>query len=958
MARAPSSSDPTPAPRLLVERDREVAALGAALAEPGCLLVVEGPPGVGKSALVARAREMAQAAGMVVLSATATELDRQVAFGVASQLFGPILAGAGSEERAALLEGAASPAAALFAHRPASAGNAFDNGESLIQGLYWLTENLAGRPDEAQEPPPLLVAVDDAHWSDETSLRFLARLVSRLPEIASVVVVALRSAEGGSVPALDYLRAHPRAQVLRPGPLGEAGVEALVRSHFPQAETDFVRACSRASGGNPFFLGTLLEALADEGVQPTAEAAASVGQLVPRAAVRSVLVRLRRLPEAAVSLARALAVLGDRTPLARAAALAGLEVGAAEDAADALAAAHLLCPGDPLSFTHPLIGSAVEADLPAFGRSRAHRRAAELLAESGAAGGLVAAHLCACRPQGDPWVVEVLLEAAQRASATGEHRGAAVLLTRAMEEPPGEAERPSVRVALALAQAAGGEPGSDQRLAMALSLVEDPGERADALLTLAQLLIGRGRFGAAAEVAQGALAELEPHDPLAKRLLNVFLMASSRHPPRRADALRRFQPLVSEARAGRFPEDPILCARLASRMATAGESPERVAALARVALAGHPLVDPTTHGIPFAFVAAGIYWTGDFSWCQQAADAALGAARKQGSPLALMAASHWLAAASRQLGQLDQAVVHADLALSIRRDGWDALVSWTGAVLAVTHLERGDLPAAHSALALAETGDPESLDWAFVLAARGSLALAEGAPAAARVDLEAAGRHLAERYRIDHPAVLPWRSMAALATARLGRAAEAVALAQEELDLARKVGLPGPLGRALRVAALVSGGPDAPVLLEEAIAVLRPSQAALAHAHALVELGTALRRSGRPAASREPLGEGLHLAESFGAEPLRSRAEQELRAAGGRRRSRAASPSGTTLTPTQHRVAQLATQGLTNPQIAQRLYVTTKTVEWHLGQVYRALGIASRRELPAVWARPGALSPR
>ncbi len=912
------------------------------------MVVIEGPPGVGKSTLIAHVLAQAEQANMVTLSAAATALDRPVAFGLARQLFGPVLATVGTRRRAALLDGAARPARRLFA-RPDAVATGPPGSEGVIEGLYWLTENLSAGVHDGGDGRPLVFAFDDAHWSDEGSLRFLGRLVSHLRSLSALLVVASRPNDPGAASLLDDLVAHPLAEVLRPAALSDQGSERLVRVAFPDAEPPFAQACSRASGGNPFFLTALLDDLAGEGVPATAETAAGIDRLVPSAAARSILIRLARLPVPAVALARSLAVLGDRSPLHRVATLADLDRDTSEDAADALAGAHLINAADPLTFTHPLIGAAIAADVPSFARGRAHRAAAELLAGSDAPDARVAAHLLACRPQGDPWVVSTLRSAAVTATAAGEHRAASQFLARALQEPPADSELAPLRVAAALAAAANAEAGSYEALAGALTLIDEPDRRAEASLALSRLLILRGAFAHAATAAEEGLGQAIADGPTAQALLAALLIAASRDAPRRADALARFEPLVAAAQAGRLPDDPILSARLASRMATAGHDPHRVRALATTALRDHPLVDPHDHGMAFAFVAAGIYWIDDYVWCKEVADAALEAARRRGTPVGIMAASHWQAAACRQLGHLDEAVVAAERSLAVARNGWAALAGWTATILAVTHVERGDLPAARHALEATDEIDPASLDWAFVLGARATLDLAEDDPAGALANSHAAGAHLAAAYRIDNPAVLPWRSLAALAAHRLNRPDEATELALQELRLTRRLNLPRPLGNALRVSGMVACGPEAVPMLEEAVVVLRASQAVVAHAHALVALGASLRRGGQPSAAREPLAQALRLAESCKARPLLDHAEAELHAAGGRRhRSIGTATPQAALTPTQHRVAKLAAEGLSNPQIAQRLYVTTKTVEWHLGHIYRQLGITRRDQIAPI----------
>jgi DNA-binding CsgD family transcriptional regulator len=206
---------------------------------------------------------------------------------------------------------------------------------------------------------------------------------------------------------------------------------------------------------------------------------------------------------------------------------------------------------------------------------------------------------------------------------------------------------------------------------------------------------------------------------------------------------------------------------------------------------------------------------------------------------------------------------------------------------------------------------------------------------------------MAARYAwITNPAVSPWRSLKAEALARLGRRDQAAALAAEELELARRWGAPGALGRALRVAGTLEGDAGLP-RLEEAVGVLEGSIARLEHAKALAALGSGLRRARRPADAREPLRRALELAAACDAPALAEHVRTELYAAGARPRTDALAGVAA-LTAPERRVADLAAGGETNRDIAQALYVTPKTVEVHLSNAYRKLGIRSRRELPGV----------
>jgi DNA-binding CsgD family transcriptional regulator len=177
---------------------------------------------------------------------------------------------------------------------------------------------------------------------------------------------------------------------------------------------------------------------------------------------------------------------------------------------------------------------------------------------------------------------------------------------------------------------------------------------------------------------------------------------------------------------------------------------------------------------------------------------------------------------------------------------------------------------------------------------------------------------------------------------RLGSAREHMA---EDVRLARSWGAPRTLGRALRVAGLAEGGERGLMLLREASTVLARSPARLERAKTLVELGAAVRRSGRRTEARGLLREGLDLADACGAGPLADQARSDLRAAGARPR-RARLTGIQALTPSEQRIAAMVAGGMTNREVAHALFVTGKTVEADLSSVFRKLDLRSRRQLP------------
>jgi DNA-binding CsgD family transcriptional regulator len=243
----------------------------------------------------------------------------------------------------------------------------------------------------------------------------------------------------------------------------------------------------------------------------------------------------------------------------------------------------------------------------------------------------------------------------------------------------------------------------------------------------------------------------------------------------------------------------------------------------------------------------------------------------------------------------------------------------------------------------------EQLGWALVLEARGRLRLAQDRPEEALADLLEAGKHW-QALAWNHPGLTVCRSEAARALVRLGEQKEAWQLAAEQLELARATQLPRPIGAAALAAGMVATPRPSLRLLREAVDLLERTQAKLELARALVELGAAVRREGKRVAARETLRRGLELAHRAGARPLAEHARAELVAAGARPR-RPVFSGVDTLTASELRVARLAADGLTNREIAERLFVTERTVETHLRHAFQKLDISSRLQLP------GALGP-
>ena len=943
----------------LWEREGELLALHESLADVsagrGRLLVIEGPAGVGKSQLLLAARRAAEGRRMTTLTARGMELERGVPFGLARQLFVPHLLGAAAHERSQLLSGPAALAGSLLGESPAAnAGMGEGQAGALVEGLYWLAVNIA-RASAPQVPesgePGLLLIVDDAQWADRSSLRFLVQAVGQLAEVTLGVLLAVRTGEPETpMDLLGRLRSHPGSVRLRPAALSVQAVAEVVKAHgFAAAEEEFCQACAHVTGGNPFLLEELLTVLRADEIVPTAAAAHRVSELVPDSVLDAVVISLGRLPEAAARLATAVAVL-DEAALPLAAQLAGLQIADAEDAADALTEAHLLARGEPLRLVHPLIAAAVLADLPDRARARAHRTAARLLADDGAEVGRVAVHLLKSRPQNDPWASDILRAAGRECLIHSETRSAVQLLRRALEEPPPAHSRAAVLVELAHAEAADDSPHAVSRLVEALDSVQDPRQRAEAYNQLARLLFFKGDIAQSAEAAERGLSELSDDDPLASQLLSAQLTAATFDTRLRPGVTDRLGPYLPHARAGQPPPDPLICAHLCARMAIQGDPAELVLPVAEAAFARHPLVDGSAHGVVLAFPVVALVMIDELARASEALQRALRSDRAQNSLILLTVAHHWLSVVNGRQGELVDAQAHGQRALaSMGTEDWDLYGPWIDANLALIALERGDIEAAGSVLGPAPAEGVDPIGRCLQLEARGRLALESGDAHAALQHFTGAGRALSAM-GLRSPGFISWHSGAAQAATRLGEHALAAELAGQELELARGTGVPRAVGVALRTAALTADPAERRPLLEQSCTVLQGSPSRLDLARSQLELGATLRSSGQRAAARVPLRQALDIAAGAGADALVLRIRAELAAAGGRPR-RASLTGLDALTPTERRITQLAAAGRGNAEIAHELYVTSKTVEWHLGNVFRKLEVTSRSELTAAVTR-------
>ena len=311
----------------LLERERELAAIGELL-QSGGLLVIEGAAGIGKTSLMRAAAARARAAGRRTLVASGSLLEATYPFGLARQLFEPLLH---DDQLGSLLAGTA--AAARPAIDPGAVGETADpSGFAVLRGLAAVTVNAA-------EAGPVLLVLDDVQWGDVPSLRFVGFLARRLdgPDIA--VCAAIRPGEPDAPEQLlDKLRAAPHARWLKPAALTLSATAALVRGRDPAAADLTCARCHDATRGNPLLVAEVVRAMAHDD-DAIGAAAAGIGAGVRR--------RIQRADPSALQVACAAAVLGEDATLANVVALSGLDMTAVGRAAAALSAAAVLTGSEP-----------------------------------------------------------------------------------------------------------------------------------------------------------------------------------------------------------------------------------------------------------------------------------------------------------------------------------------------------------------------------------------------------------------------------------------------------------------------------------------------------------------------------------------------------------------------------------------------------------------------------------
>jgi DNA-binding CsgD family transcriptional regulator len=921
----------------LLERDAEQAELRAAvdgtLAGEGALVVIEGSAGAGKSALVAAASSFATASGLQVLTARGSELEREFAFGAIRQLFEPLLTAATPADRRKLLAGAAAPAGWVTAPAdPGGPGPARPEAAfAALHAIHWLAANVATHA-------PLLIAVDDLHWVDESSVRALSYLGRRIGDLPIALIVALRPAEPGAPAALlDDLRGQPGITAIAPATLSARAVTDVVHERIPAADDALCDALYTASAGNPLYLHELLRTIS--GVESPSAAIvreASVPTLADR-----VNRRVARVAPQAPALTAAMAVLGDGGRLASAAALAGLSEHDAAGIAHRLRRIEILAGEDPFAFVHPLVRRSVYDGLSVTERDAAHSAAAELLREAGAPVEAIAAHLAAVRPSGSPAIAATLMRAADEALSRAAPEAAVRWLHRALAEAAPEPARAVLLFAAGRAEMVLRDPASVAHLQEALDLASEPNLRAQIVVALSELLMALGQWESGSELIAQAIAGAG-HDPELVVELEVIRALTAAYDPRLVETFDRGRARFEELARGDGWAAHALTMLLASVSAFRGERVAEVAQRVEHGFwNGRLLAERGAGGWATSQGLGALVCADEYDRAIAMADVVAAEGRRTGAMLAVLSGPGYRGHVHSQRGDLAAAEAElrpvVDMLLDTGMSMWIATVfhMFQDAIL--------ERPGLDDIATLAETLDTEPVflatsAGAMLLECRGLLRLPRGDREGAVADLRACAATNAALKMA--PTFSSWRSSLALALPAADRE-EARQLVADELELARTIGLPRPLGIALRASGMLEGGEARIELLRQSVSVLESSEAKLERARSLVELGGALRRRQQRAEARQHLAAGMDLAYRCGAPRLVARAEDELRAAGAKPR-RIAQSGTDALTASELRVGLLAARGRSNSEIAQELYVSLKTIETHLSHAYAKLGLSGQ----------------
>ena len=891
-----------------VGRADELICLRAELAEAAAgrprLVVVEGPAGIGKTRLI----EFFVAAleGIVLRRALPDETESKVPYGVVDQWLSSDLGG-----------------------RRATPGM-----DPVAVGGLLL--DLVG---QLEKDSAVVLLIDDAHWADLPSLQAVLFCFRRLQVDNVLVLLAVRSEEADRLPdsVQRLVSAGLGQRVILPGL--NAGELAQIANWVGASQVSSLqmRRLVEHTQGNPLYATALLREMTPEEL-----GAPGLPLPAPRLFAKATTARLDRCSDSARRLVQAVAVTG-AVPLSVAAGVAAIvdPLGAVDEA---VAGGLLKRLGVPPAITvrpaHPLVGAAVCQELPASEQARLHLAAATLVPDEFAG----IQHRIAASPGADERLAAEIAEYARRQS----RRGAAGLAAAALIGGARVAQRRATREQLILEAIEMSLVAADVPTAAELAADLDhfpPTARRDWVAGWLALMTGAD--DRAEQLLIAAWGQAPADEPELRRKIAVRLAELLMHHARGEEFVDWAHRAVAHAKAS---SDPTLTELgvLAVGLFICGRKAEAFALVDSAAGSGALRPDQIDATYGRGLIRA---LSDDLADAREDLRAVVEACRRSGGSLQLMHALALLSETEFRGGWWDDAHLHGELAVSLAEDG-DVMqfTPHVSSIAAQVHARRGDFAVAEERIraalaASAGPGNESALGYAATAAA--ILGHSRGDHAAV-VEATDPLMPLLGRIGVQHPFMVRWQELRIEALVRLGRLAEADSLLASYAERCAASGSHSVQANAARVHGLLaaaSGRTDeAAEAFERALThsavVDLPFERALVH----LQYGAHLRRAGTRGVAAEHLRGAEEIFRRLGARPFVELAGRELAGCGLSRR-RAAGPSP--LTAQERTVAGLVGTGKSNREVAGELFISVKTVEYHLGHIYAKLGLRSRGQLIA-----------
>ncbi|MEU0131183.1 AAA family ATPase [Streptomyces sp. NPDC006289] len=905
----------------LYDRTSGLAALHSATARvrdgATVQMAVTGPPGTGRSFLLDTIGDLVEKDGFVVRRARGSRLDQGLGLDLARRLL-----------PGDALEGDATRA-------------------DVVRAVV--------TAEQAPHTAPVAVLLDDLQWADEESLARLARLSAGQESAPLLLVYAVCEGEAASGrPALRPLL-DAADTVVRTGPLGNGGVRALLRERGALLTDAQARAWTRATGGNPALIVSLLERLREpQRLAPETLLAVARSHDAPWSLRARVSAALSGLPEDVRHFAHCAALLGGAPEAGLLARLARLDTGEAEAAEGALRRLGW-APGRGLP---PVLWDCVReiADdgMPLDRRAELHRAAAELLHEAGAPAERITPHLLEIGPgewSGAPWVLRAAADSARR---RGDSVSAIRYLRRALREfLPDSPERGEFLAALARAEQDTDVPAMLRHVRQAIPLLRSVRERREVVGSMPLALFVSARHVASEALdsvrePDGAVTSGTEPEELRLRLEARALLFGAGGGAAPADEIGRLPALRHLPDPGTAAQRELAVVHVFAGTLGGGLPAVDAAGLVCRLLEHEPVAGTTGYGATALLIASGIAAEAHGpvrAWL----DAALEAARRRGDERQRIRILGWRALAALHSGRVTEAWSDALEACTaepgtLGDDDWLSLLGLASVAAATNAPWQADRLRI-LLRAQPETGMPLR-DLALKVMDAPS-ASEDALPEMVREILAAAQQGEAEGW--CNQTLFPVDLICVPLLLRVAEPEVALELLARSCDRARAFGSPTALGRVLRLWGTVVRGRYALSLLAEAVAVLRESANTLELGRSLTAYGTRLRAAGRPGGD-ELLAEADRIADEMGVPVLHCWS----RALGAHKHG-AVPPGSGRLTDTERRVAAMVALGHTSQEAAEALGVTRRAVEKTLTRLYRRLDVAGRAELiPVVRRMAGA----